>query len=239
LAALQENIAASLSSIVGSVFYDFTQRSNYLQIRLVGFPGCHYEIILHRDKHEIALHFESSAERSQARVREFEPHLNALSELLNMSVLAGNFQSRGWTKVHIETSPQPLSSAFVNEYADLSLRFAAATFPILKEIYTSDNTIRQSTSRGTYMTNRSLYDVLDQEVGSIRAYLQGNSSLQVSDEKLCDWVNFCYILGMNAECKDLFSLISAAEVNPWYFERTKKIAKVSEQKYRLSNFRNN
>jgi restriction endonuclease Mrr len=75
-----------------------------------------------------------------------------------------------------------------------------------------------------------MHRILDQEVETIRDYLQGRSSLQLSDEKLCDLVNFCYTFGMYVEGKELFSLISGAEVNPWYYERTKKIAKACEYK---------
>jgi len=238
LAALQEYLPGSLQPIIGSVFYEFVQRSNYLQIRLAGFSGCHYEFILRRGKHDIALHFESSAERSQARLRGFEPHLDALSQSLKMPVLAGNFQSRGWTQVRIEKQAQPLSLGLVKEYADLVVHFMAATFPILQKIYANDGSVhRHSIDKEKLPDASPLHKILDQEVESIQAYLQGRSSLQHSDEKLCDWINFCYTFEMYAEGKDLFSLVSGAEVNPWYYERTKKIAKVCEQKAKLVEMR--
>jgi len=238
LAALQEYLSGSFQPIIGSVFYEFVQRSNYLQIRLAGFSGCHYEFILRRGKHEIALHFESSAERSQARLRGFEPHIDALSQSLGTPVLAGNFQSRGWTQVRIEKRTQPLSKGLVKKYADLVVRFVAATFPILQEIYANDGGVRrQSIDKEKLADASPLHKILDQEVETIRIYLQGRSSLQLSDEKLCDWVNFCYTFGMYAEGKDLFALVSGADVNPWYYERTKKIAKVCEQKAKLVEMR--
>lgn len=82
-----------------------------------------------------------------------------------------------------------------------------------------------------------MHGILDREVETIRVYLQGRSSLQLSDEKLCEWINFCYTFGMYAEGKDLFSLVSGAEVNPWYYERTKKIAKACEQKAKVVEVR--
>jgi len=235
LAALKETLLGSLKPIIGIVFYEFVQRSNYLQIRLAGFSGCHYQIILRRDKHEIALHFESSAKRSQARLRGFELHVDELNQMLKMPVLAGNLQSRGWTQVRIELQAEYLSKKLVRKYADLVLRFVAATFPILQKIYSDDKNIhRRSIDKGKLAVSTPLYKILDQEVETIRVYLQGNSSLQPSGEKLCDWVNFCYTFEMYAEGKDLFYLVSRSDINPWYYERTKKIAKACEQKVKLA-----
>jgi len=231
LAALQQNLPGPLQPIIGSVFYEFVQRSNYLQIRLAGFSGCHYQIILRRGKHEIALHFESSAERSQARLRGFKPHLDALSQSLKIPVQAGNLQSRGWTQVWIEKQAQPLSLDLADEFANLVSRFVASTYPILQIIYGSNVKIhRRSVDKENLTDTSFMYRTLDLEVENIQSYLQGRSALQPSDEKLCDWVNFCYTFAMYAEGKDLFSLVSGSEVHPWYYERTRKIARVCETK---------
>ncbi len=226
LAALQENLPDILHPIIGSVMVEFIQRSNYLQIRLAGFSGCHYEIILRRGKHEIALHFESSAERSQARLRGFEPYLDELSLMLKMPVYAGNFQSRGWTQVRIEKQAQPLSQDVVQKYTDLVSRFVAATFPFLQKIYVHDERSHRHSMKKEKLADASpMYRILDEEVETIRTYLQGRSSLQLSDEKLCDWVNFCYTFGLYVESIGIFSLVNPDAVHPWYYERTKKIAR--------------
>ena len=238
LTALQENLSSSLQSVIGSVFHEFVQRSNYFQIRLAGFSGCHYEIILRQGKHEIALHFESSAERSQARLQGFEPHLEALNQSLKMPVLSGNFGNRGWTQVHIEKPVQPLSHELVKTYVDLVEQFMAVTFPILQKIYANEGSIRRlSSDKGNFADASPLHQVLDQEIETIQAYLQGRSSQQINDEKLCDWVNFCYTLKLYSEGKDLFSLVSGLDVNPWYYERTKKISKACEQKIKLAEIK--
>ncbi len=230
LVALQEILLGSLPSLLGYVPIEFVRRSNYLQIRLGNFSGCHYEIILRRSKHEIALHFESSAERSQARLRGFEPHIEAISQSINMPVHAGNFQSRGWTQIYIETQPQPLTLSFVKNYSDLIFRYIAATFPILQKVYAiDDGGHRNSVGKEKHAENPYLHQILDQEVASIEAHLQGRSSIQISDEKLCEWVNFSYTFKMYQHAIDLFSLINQGEVNPWYYERTKKVAKACEQ----------
>lgn len=231
LTDLQQNLTGNLESIIGSVFFEFIQRSNYLQIRLAGFSGCHYEIILRRAKHEIALHFESSAERSQARLRSFEPYIESISQTLKMPVNAGAFQTRGWTQVCIEARPKPLTVSLVKEYVYLVERFVAATFPILKNVYAGEKTAHTTTaSMDKFPSGHPMYAILDQEVTNIRLYLEGRSTLPISDEKLCDWVNFCYIFGLYEESSMLFSLISPNEVNNWYYERTKKIAKICEMR---------
>jgi hypothetical protein len=232
--ALEDNLQSSLKPIVENTHFNYIRRSNYLQIRLAGFGGCHYEIILRRTKHEIALHFESSAERSQARLRSFEPHIESLSQTLKMPVYAGAFQTRGWTQVCIETPPKPLTASLVEEFAYLVEQFVAATFPILKTVYAGDKTAHTATSNMEKFTSgHPMHAILDQEVINIRLYLEGRSSIPTSDEKLCDWVNFCYIFRLYSEGRELFSLVNGAEVNPWYFERTKRIAKVCEQKMNL------
>jgi len=227
LVDLQNHLADALKPIIGSIFYDFIQRSNYLQIRLAGFLGCHYEFTLRRGTHEIALHFESSAKRSQSRLRGFEPHIAALGQSLGMPVLAGYFQSRGWTQVRVEKQAQPLTKKLVAEHTDLVVQFVAATFPILQEIYATDRrTPHRSANKNKPVNISPVHKILDQEIEAIRAYLEGRNSFQVSDEKLCDWVNFCYTFRMYDEGKNLFSLVNEAEVNPWYFERTSRIAKI-------------
>jgi len=72
--------------------------------------------------------------------------------------------------------------------------------------------------------------ILAREITNIQAYLDGHSSLQPSAEKLCDWVNFCYTFEMYSDGGDLFALISPNEVNTWYYERTKRLAKLCELK---------
>jgi hypothetical protein len=238
LITLKESLLGSLPSLFGHVPIEFVRRSNYLQIRLGDFPGCHYEIILRRSKHEIALHFESSAERSQARLRGFEPHIEEISQSIEMPVHAGNFQSRGWTQVYIEMQAQPLVPGVVKEYTDIILRYITATFPILQKIYSNEGGgYRSAIGKEKRAEDPHLHKILDQEVEVIEAYLQGRSSIQISDEKLCEWVNFCYTFEMYKHAINLFSLIGQGEVNPWYYERTKKIVKACEQKVKVLEMR--
>jgi hypothetical protein len=231
LASVKEKLSEYLKPIMGSVPYEFVRRANYLQIRLTGFPGCHYEIAERRKKLMIALHFESSAERSQARLKSFEPHVDELTQALKTTVHAGNFNRRGWGQVYIEEIRHPLIDVSIQEDAELIQKFVTATYPILQTAYVSNNrNHHRKDDRVGYEVDSPLYRILDQEVGTIRAYLQGRSLLQPKDEKICDWINLCYMFSLYTEAKELFSLVNEADVNPWYYERTKKISKACEHK---------
>ncbi len=69
-------------------------------------------------------------------------------------------------------------------------------------------------------------DILEAQIAEIRAFLAGRTDNRPSDEKLCDWIHFCYTFEMYAEARDLFALIDPTQVNAWYLERTRKLAKI-------------
>jgi hypothetical protein len=214
---LKEILEASLRPVLASTNFAFLRRANTLQIRLDGFPGCHYEFIVQRSGHEIALHFESSAQQSQERLRAFEPYLDELRQSLGMTVEAGDFQSRGWTQVKVEVPAQPLSTVLVKGYAELGSKFVTETFPILQKAYESRSKRRRLTARaGEHRFASSTHAILDNEIETIRAFLQGRSDMFPEDEKLCDWINFCYNFDLYAEGRELFALVSPDAVHPWY-----------------------
>ena len=70
------------------------------------------------------------------------------------------------------------------------------------------------------------HELLDQEIHSIQAFLNGQSEQPPTSEKICDWVTMCYCLGLYTEGAVLFSFVDMAEVNEWYYERTKKMARL-------------
>lgn len=73
--------------------------------------------------------------------------------------------------------------------------------------------------------------VMDAEIAQVHSFLRGRSS-RPSDEKLCDWVHFCYNFGLFAEGRDLFRMVDPSQVHPWYFERTRRLARVCDMKAR-------
>lgn len=224
---LRIKLEAILTSIVGSTHLELIQRSNFLQIRLAGFSGCHYEIILRRDKHEIALHFESSPSASEARLEVFESYIEELNRSLEIPIQTGKFGNRGWTQVWIECTAQPLSQELAHDLSDQTMRFIATTYPVLKKAYSGQRRIRKPTfDKEISKIADPVHAILDREIDAIRVYLQGHSALQPEDEKLCDWVSFCYTFELYVEGVEIFSLVNPESVQPWYFERTKKIARL-------------
>jgi restriction endonuclease Mrr len=79
----------------------------------------------------------------------------------------------------------------------------------------------------TAINRKALTDIVMSQVQRIHDLLQGRGGNRPSDEQLCDWVHFAYQLGLHREASALLPLISAAEVNDWYYERTKRIALAS------------
>ncbi len=73
--------------------------------------------------------------------------------------------------------------------------------------------------------------VLDAEIAQVHSFLRGRSS-RPGDEKLCDWVHFCYTFGLFAEGRDLFRMVDPSQVHPWYYERTRRLARVCDMKAR-------
>lgn len=105
-------------------------------------------------------------------------------------------------------------------------RVEAAVAPAVREAprreYQEQPPAPSSVSRGPVA-------ILDSQVASVRSFLNGRSD-RPSDERLCDWVNFCYEFGLFREGRDLFRLIDPTQVNDWYYERTKRLAKVCAMK---------
>ena len=56
-------------------------------------------------------------------------------------------------------------------------------------------------------------------------YLQGHAAERPSDDVLCDWIHFCYTLGLHSKVADLWPYVVREQVNPWYYERTQKIVR--------------
>ncbi len=208
----------------------FQSRANLWQVIFEAFGGCHYQITLRRDYYEIALHFESSHLASHERLRAFQPHIEELTSELGEPVQAGTMGPRGgWARVWLEREPEPLNESLASACAAQLAQFITATFPILQGTLRARNLRRSDRDNGhaTEHTNPA-YPILDREIELIRAYLAGRNDQNPSEEKKCDWVNFCYTFELYAEGRDLFKLVAADGVNPWYWERTRKLAKICE-----------
>jgi hypothetical protein len=76
----------------------------------------------------------------------------------------------------------------------------------------------------TVVTDSGLLTTARQQVRRIQGYLQGRASDTPKSEELCDWIQFAYRLELHREAAALWQYVHQNEVNPWQYERTKKIA---------------
>jgi hypothetical protein len=93
----------------------------------------------------------------------------------------------------------------------------------------SPPSVQRAASEGQVETPATAHAVLDAQLAAVRDFLNGRSS-RPSDERLCDWVNFCYEFGLFREGRDLFRLVDPSQVNNWYYDRAKRLAKVCAMK---------
>lgn len=74
-----------------------------------------------------------------------------------------------------------------------------------------------------------VYAIVDARIAEVRDFLNGRAG-RPSDERLCDWVHLCYEFELFREGWDLFALVDPIQVNPWYYGRAKRLAKVCGMK---------
>ena len=225
---IQARVSELLTDSIQNEPHHFQARANFWQLIFDEFGGCHYQISLRRDYHEIAIHFESSRQASHARLHSFQPHIQELSEALGEPVQAGTMGPRGsWGRVWLERAPEPLNKALASAQAAQLARLVTATFPILQETARARATRHAEHGNGSRVeSDNPAYHLLDREIETVSAFLQGRSDHRPTDEKICDWVNFCYAFEMYAQGAELFRLVARENVNEWYFERTRKLAKI-------------
>jgi len=87
---------------------------------------------------------------------------------------------------------------------------------------------RQQTARSVPTlpsADSQAHAILNQTIGQIRRFLRGGGA-RPSDEVLCDWVQFCYTFELYPEGHKIFTLIDAAAVDAWPYQRAKKLAQV-------------
>ena len=222
LGHVQEIWLAQLPGEVRSRNPVFRIRGNTLQMRLPHFGSSHYEVRLSSHFHEIALHFESNAaSRNEARRKVFEAQQAQLSATLGDEVRVEPWKH--WARVWLKLPLAALTPEQAEAYGPKMAHFVAATYPILCVAY---NTLQTATGP------EARYAVLDQEVEAIRAFLEGRTEQRPSAEKICDWIQFSYTFGLFEEASKLFGLVSPQEVNNWYFDRARKLARICELKAR-------
>lgn len=133
-------------------------------------------------------------------------------------------KGRAWLAANPDAQqvpPLPVSQTSKERHSIPQAKIEARTKPVPISVH--------STVKNEYVYQQEL--VMEQ-IRRIEKFLEGRSDVRASDEQLCDWVNFCYSFEMYPEGRDLFRLVAADGVNPWYFERTRKMAKICELRAR-------
>jgi len=82
----------------------------------------------------------------------------------------------------------------------------------------------------TEISDAELTRIARRQVRQVQDYLRGRSGERPTGEQICDWIHFCYQFSLFREAAALFATVNADEVNPWYLERTRKIAVTSRGK---------
>jgi hypothetical protein len=172
---------------------------------------------------EIAFHFAGSKTKCASRLALIETHLYALRQNLDQPLVVAN-----GGRVSIQLVQGQATETTAEQYARLMLNFLDLTYPLLRSIFETIPTwSKQQEPPGPSLNpdHYGAYAVLSRHLDRIHAFLQGRSA-RPSDDVLCDWVQLCYTFELYQEGVDLFKLISPAAVQPWLYERARRIAKV-------------
>ena len=199
---------------------------NQIQVHFSGLSGCHYELWLHAHTIEVGLHFETSQKLNYARMEPFLSHQDVLSQALGEQVRVEKWGNR-FARVFYEMSKPPLTESWAADCAAQLHRFVTETLPILREAFPERTEHPRSGARTEAQTQAQT--IVDTQIAAVRDFLNGRAG-RPSDERLCDWVNFCYEFGLYREGRDLFRLIDPSQVNDWYYERAMRLARVCTMK---------
>ena len=205
------------------------QHRNYVQIGCP-IPRSHYELRLGRAYTELALHFEGKQEQNLKVLNQLHSHVESLQAQLGEPVLA-ELWGQDWARMYLRRAPGRMDSAAAVALADDWLRFIVTTLPIVEAIARDLSSAVRRRRPATETKPEDLTRqraILADEIRAIRGFLAGNHSAAPSDEKLCDWVQFCYAFEFFAEAASLFKLIRPEQVNPWLYERVKRLARACE-----------
>lgn len=190
----------------------------------------HYELWLGRAQTEFGLHMEGKRDRNYTILRELEPHVQTLSQQLGEPVLAERW-GRDWAKLYIQRPKVPADGTAATRLADDWLRFIVVTLPILQDMARDPNLAGRKRRSAAEVQPENLarqQAILADQVRSIRGFLAGNHGGTPSDEKICEWVQFCYQFELFSEAAALFRLVRPEQVNSWLYERATRHARASE-----------
>jgi hypothetical protein len=229
---LFENIAKRLSDEfpgqMGLVNFRFPERENWFEVHFPKLRG-YYILRLAKQFDEFAYFFAGNTKLAETFIQQITPYLTTFSGQMNFPVTVTPRFTKNWGRLGFELPPGWVGEAEEKNgldiaYADQLGRFIQATYQVLINIQTQIADFKPVEKRDLNSIQPQIKH-LAMRLESLHNVLNGTINVP-SDEVLCDWVHFCYDFGLYTEGQVLFTLVTSEQVNPWYYERTKKLARL-------------
>jgi hypothetical protein len=197
-------------------------------------PRTRYELLLRKTYTFLGLVFYGPGEaENRAWLAPFQQALSDLEAKLGQPINI-HVGGQSYANVYLHLPPAQLDTVTAHQFADTWLQFIEVTLPVLDRVVADLGLV----ARGPKPKGKDLErprTILAREIRNIRAYLKGDQNLSPSDEKLCDWIQFCYTFELFSEGMALFNLVRPNAVHSWLYERTRKIARICELRSRSSD----
>jgi hypothetical protein len=196
-------------------------------------PRTYYGLMLRKNYTGLSLIFYGPEVENKARLAPFEQALPDLQAKVGQPVYT-HLGGSSYASVYLQLPPARLDIPTAQQVADTWLALIEATLPVLdRMVIDTGLKVRVPQLRREDLARPQA--ILAEEIARLRAYLQGDTSQAPSDEKLCDWVQFCYTFELLDEAVALFNLIRPEIVNPWLYDRARKLARACDGRLRLGN----
>lgn len=211
--------------------FRFPNRVNWFEVRFPDLVGL-YSFRLARQFDEYAYYFNGNTQEAKVLVQHLEPLIQGLSEQIGYPLSASANYSKTWGRFGFEIS-HGLKTCDIQykekTYEDITAHLFGVFIQITHELLINFMPRRRKsrTQKRSDVAGKTSpeYQSLLAKLETIKQVLSGNF-VSPGDEVLCDWVHFCYDFGLYKEGQMLFTLVAPDQVNPWYYERTKKFARL-------------
>ena len=226
---ISQRLSKEFPETFGMAKYRFPDRENWFEIHLPNLKG-YYSLRLARQFDEFAYFFPGNTQAAELLAQQLTPHLTTLSEKMEYPVTVVSSYWQTWGRLGFETSHGLVSDRNEQDSTEIAYarqlgRFVQATYHQLVALLTRRPSVQPAEKAGSNKGNQPQIQILAARLDSIRQVL-GGSIATPSDEVLCDWVHFCYDFELYKEGQMLFTFVTSEQVNPWYYERTKKLARL-------------
>lgn len=230
---ISQRLSKEFPETFGMAKYRIPDRENWFEIHFPNLKG-YYSLRLARQFDEFAYFFLGNTQAAETFAQQFTPRLSEINEQLEYPITINAGFTKTWGRLGFETPPGVARERDIKEateiaYANLLSHFVQMTYPhlVALQVRRINNPAEEKarSDKGILSQIQLLIARLD----SIHQVLSGSIPTP-SDEVLCDWVHFCYDFGLYKEGHMLFASVTSDQVNPWYYERTKKIARLCSMK---------